>query len=377
MTTPRTPLASRHERPGWLPADGPIVALRVVQTGAVHRIPSSGSFDLGSELDRHIVILQDPLVSRNHCAFEWREATDSSGELALWVTNTGRNGTYVNDVEIGSVALRDGAVIRVGRTCLVAFSQPSKGRRMSDESLVGPSPRFRAAIDQAFKALTDWQVLHLHGERGTGRRTVVRSLHETVCMPNSPLSEILCIHDEPPRGPADLTWRKLSTLRSQAGGGLLYLHELNAQPPDIQARLARQALKLAQARELRCVISTSEPCAEGVLSEERVTVGLPTLRERGPSDVSALIDHFLGRFLGDNRLALPSDVARALVAYDWPGHVAELAKTVERIAAMLRRNWNLHAAARDLDIAPGTLDNWLRRRSIPIRTTEEQPHDGH
>jgi len=373
MATPRTPLAGGHERPGWSPAPGPIVGLRVVQSGAVHRIPASGGFDLGCELDRHIVLVQDPSVSRKHCRFDWREATDRPGELELWITNLSKtNGTFVNDLKIESLRLDDGAVVRVGRTCLVAFSEASKSRRVRDEWLVGPSPRFRSAVDRAFAALNDWQVLLLDGERGTGRRAVVRALHEIVCGPASPLSEILCINDEPPRGPAALTWKKLPTLRAQAGGGLLYLHELNAQAPDIQARLARQAAKLAEARELRCVISASEPCAEGALPEDLTTVTLPTLRERGPSDISALIDHFLGRFLGDNRLALPSDVARALVAYAWPGNVAELAKTIERVAAMLRHNWNLHAAARDLDIAAGTLDDWLRRRGIPWRSIEEQ-----
>lgn len=377
MTTPRTPLAGGHERPGWSPATGPIVGLRVVQTGSVHRIPPTGTFHLGSELGRYITILHDPSVSRRHCRFEWRET--EGGERELWIINTSTtNGTFVNDLKIESLRLDDGALIRVGRTCLVAFSEASKSRRVRDEWLVGTSPRFRSAIDRAFTALSDWKILHLDGERGTGRRAVVRALHEIVCGPAAPLSVTLCIHDDPPRGPADLGWKKLATLRAEAGGGLLYLHELDAQPPDLQMRLARQAARLATGRELRCVISASGPCAPGVLPDEIVTVTLPTLRERGPADISALVDHFLGRFLGDKRVVLPSDHARALIAYDWPGNVAELAKTIERVAAVLRRDGNLHAAARDLNIATGTLHDWLRRRGIPLRSTEdEEPSRDH
>jgi hypothetical protein len=335
----------------------------------VHRIPAAGAFDLGSELDRHIAIVHDPSVSRRHCRFEWRQA--NGGEPELWIINTSKtNGTFVNDLKIESLRLDDGAIIRVGRTCLVAFSEASKERRVRDEWLVGTSPRFRSAIDRAFAALDEWKMLRLDGERGTGRRAVVRALHEIVCGPASPFSEILCINDEHPRGPADLTWKKVPTLRAEAGGGLLYIHELNAQPREIQVRLTRQAAKLATARELRCVISASEPCVAGALPEEMVAVALPTLRERGPADVSALVDHFLGRYLGENRVPLPSDVARALVGYEWPGNVAELATTAERVAAVLRHNWNLHAAARDLKLAPGTLDQWLRRRGIPLRSTE-------
>lgn len=370
MSTPRTPLAGGHERPGWSPSAGPIIGLRFVQTGSVHRIPPSGTFDLGNELDRYIAIVHDVSVSRRHCRFEWRQ--NEGGEPELWIINTSKtNGTFVNDLKIESLRLDDGAVIRVGRTCLVAFSEASKSRRVRDEWLVGTSPRFRSAIDRAFAALNEWKLLLLDGERGTGRRAVVRALHEIVCGPAAPFSETLCIHDDPPRGPTDLTWKKLATFCAEAGGGLLYLHELDAQPHDLQTRMARQAARLAAARELRFVISASGPCASGALPDDIVTVTLPTLRERGPADLSALIDHFLGRCLRDKRVAMPSDVARALVAYAWPGNVAELAKTVERVAALLRRDWNLHAAARDLDIAPGTLDQWLRRRGIPMRSNEE------
>src|SRR5262245_24257255 len=109
MTTPRTPLAGGCERPGWSPAPGPIVGLRVVQSGAVHRIPSSGTFDLGSELERHIVIVQDPSVSRRHCRFEWQETDHRPGESELWITNTSKtNGTFVNDLKIESLRLDDG-----------------------------------------------------------------------------------------------------------------------------------------------------------------------------------------------------------------------------------------------------------------------------
>jgi DNA-binding NtrC family response regulator len=351
-------------------------------------------FDLGSDLDRHIVIAHDLSVSRMHCRFEWRDVLEPpDAPPELWIVNCSKtNGTFVNDLKIDSLRLEDGAVIRVGRTSLVVFSEASKTRRVRDEWLIGPSPRFRSAVDRAFTALSEWKLLLLDGQRGTGRRAVVRALHELVCGPDTPRSEILCIADEHPRGPVDLTWKKGPTLRSDAGGGLLYLHELNAQPRAIQERFVRQAVRLTTAREVRCVISASEPGEFDVPPEALVTVTLPTLRERGPADISALIDHFLPRFLDHGRVhegrrlvagnrplehrtdpALPSDIVRALFAYDWPDNVAELAKTLERVAAMLRRNWNLHAAARDLNIVPGTLDQWLRRRGIPRSTEEISP----
>ena len=51
MTTPRTPLVGGHERPGWSPAPGPIVGLRVVTAegeaiGTVSEILETGANDV-------------------------------------------------------------------------------------------------------------------------------------------------------------------------------------------------------------------------------------------------------------------------------------------------------------------------------------------
>jgi psp operon transcriptional activator len=372
MTELRTATA-REERPGWCPSPEPVVGLRTVQTGAVHRIPLTGSFDLGSDLARHIPILNDPSVSRKHCRFDWRTGRDG---LELWVIDTGSsNGTFVNDLQVRELRLVDGAVVRVGRTSLVAFAAASQTRRTRDEWLVGHSLRLRAALDRAVGALKDKRPVLICGERGTGRRAFARALHELVCGPAAPYSETLCLNDDPMRSTADLTWRKRTTLKAAAGGGLLYIHELNVQPGNLQARLALPALELADEQELCCVISASEPCADGVLPDDIASVTLPSLRDRGPADLAALTDHFLERFFAQGPrlqaetredIVVPTHVSRTLAQYHWPGNVAELSKTIERIAALLAARGNSSLAARELKMSRSTLHEWFTRRGLSL-----------
>lgn len=358
---PQKTATAREERPAWSPAPGPVVGLRVVSTSSIHAAPQGRSFTLGSELGRDIV-LGDTSVSRTHCYLEWR------GD-ELWLRDGGsKNGTFVNDLRVESIRIVDGAIIKVGRTRLVAFSAASHGRRTREELLVGQSLPFGAAIDRAIAALSTGPGVILAGERGTGRTALAHALHELVCGPAAPLVEIRCVRDDRTRSPAAGCWRSRATLQAQARGGLVFLHELCAQPPKQQARIAQPVIDLAEQRELRFIASQSWPCADGVLPTSIPVVTLPSLRQRGPADIAALVDFFLTRYLGDRagEVELSLDVQRALAAYEWPGNVAELAKTMKRIAALIRHGGNAAAAARELDLDRETLREWLVRRAIPL-----------
>ena len=357
---PRTATAN-EERPAWAPAPGPVVGLRVVSTSVVHSVPAGRSLTLGNELGRDS-ILADKSVSRTHCHLEWR------GE-ELWLRDAGsRNGTFVNDLRVESVRIVDGNIIKIGRTRLVAFSAQSHGRSTREELLVGQSLPFGAAVDRAVNALINGPGVVVAGERGAGRTALARTLHELVCGPNVPFLELRCILNDRTRSIADGVWKSRARLQEQCRGGLVYIHELNAQAPTMQSRIAHPVIDLAERRELRFVISQSAACADGVLPTSLPVVTLPPLRERGPGDLGLLVDFFLAHDLREraNRVALSPEVLRALTTYAWPGNVAELAKTMERIAALVRHDGIAAHAARALDLDRETLREWFVRRSIPL-----------
>ena len=61
-----------------------------------------------------------------------------------------------------------------------------------------------------------------------------------------------------------------------------------------------------------------------------ITIGLPPLRERR-EDIPELVQHFLAsRQIGPIRYRIEPEAMQALVAYDWPGNIRELANVLER-----------------------------------------------
>jgi two-component system, NtrC family, response regulator HydG len=148
-----------------------------------------------------------------------------------------------------------------------------------------------------------------------------------------------------------------SGLFVEATGGTLFLDEIGEMPLEMQPKL----LRALQERTVRPVGSNTEVPfdarivaathrdLESEAHERRfrqdlyyrinvVRIDVPPLRERG-ADVLSLAAHFLGKFgKRANRpaVALSTQVAERLLAYDWPGNVRELENCMERAVALAR-----------------------------------------
>jgi two-component system response regulator HydG len=68
-----------------------------------------------------------------------------------------------------------------------------------------------------------------------------------------------------------------------------------------------------------------------------VEILVPPLRERR-SDVPLLVDHFMGRLRRGQPMVFAPDALEALIHYDWPGNVRQLARVVERAVALAPGN---------------------------------------
>lgn len=63
-----------------------------------------------------------------------------------------------------------------------------------------------------------------------------------------------------------------------------------------------------------------------------VRINLPSLKER-KDDIPLLVNHFLKKFAKENNKPIPQlepEVMDALISYDWPGNIRELANVIER-----------------------------------------------
>jgi len=86
---------------------------------------------------------------------------------------------------------------------------------------------------------------------------------------------------------------------------------------------------------------------------------MPPLRER-KDEIPAMASLFLTRFArecGRNHLSLGDDLIAALLLYDWPGNIRQLANEIRRAAAMATDGQTLTAA----DLGPEITERWNTR----------------
>src|SRR5262249_34081024 len=92
--------------------------------------------------------------------------------------------------------------------------------------------------------------------------------------------------------------------------------------------------------DVRIVAATNKPL-EGEIKAGRfredlfyrlnvVTIDLPPLKDRR-KDIPQLVEHFLGtRPVRGTKFQIEAEALEALVRYDWPGNIRELANVLER-----------------------------------------------
>jgi Nif-specific regulatory protein len=215
----------------------------------------------------------------------------------------------------------------------------------------------------------------LHGERGVGKKLVVRWLHEAGARltgrPAGPLVVWPCGQvasaDE---GAVTEGWLK-------AEGGTLYLEEVGRLSPGAQPRLLEllepgnvvtpacsasepvlQRVIAGTSVDLRGLVRRDEFLPEllDVLTENEVTI--PPLRERR-EDIVPLADHFLSRarlHSARPELVLSDRAQQRLVEHEWPGNVAELRQVV-RLAALTATGPVIEVT--DLPLGPrGAAEDW-------------------
>jgi two-component system nitrogen regulation response regulator NtrX len=231
--------------------------------------------------------------------------------------------------------------------------------------MIGRSPLFRQAVDQATQvARSDVSVL-LTGESGTGKELLAAQVHRESPFASGPFIKVNCAAI-----PTELVESELfghekgaftgaASLRrgrfELADGGTIFLDEVGDLHEASQAKLLRilqdgELQRVGGEQPIRVsvrVISATnrkldELVASGDFREDLfyrlsvVPIRVPALRER-TEDIGALADYFLAEFCARNNLrarALDPDVVPVLQEYAWPGNVRELRNVIERMAIL-------------------------------------------
>jgi DNA-binding NtrC family response regulator len=362
----------------------------VIEGNDMGRAVSVGEAELTVGTDEGCdLVLHDDHVSRRHASMRAQE----DGYLVRDLES--RNGTVYAGSRIASATVPLGATLKIGHTFLRLQAlpepveiAPSQSRRFGE--LVAESLAMRevfAVLELA--AQSDFTVL-LEGETGTGKELAARALHEASgrrrapfvaldcgALPESLLESELFGHVRGSFTGATGD-RKGAFLR--AGGGTVFLDELDSVPLQVQARL----LRVAEDRTVRPVGSDVERevdvrlvaasranlsarVAEGAFRPDLfyrlsvMRVVLPPLRQRR-EDIPLIVSELLRR-RGFEDTDMGGPALDRLYGHDWPGNVRELRNVVDRALALAPQA----RCFRDLPVSPAGspagVDQTLRVRS--------------
>lgn len=209
-------------------------------------------------------------------------------------------------------------------------------------SLVGDSPAMLEVYKMIGRLATNDVPALVVGERGTGRRLVILTIHDNSSRRGRPFLTIDC---------AVLAESAIDTAVFGPEDGTVQLDRIEALSLPFQARLAR-ALGDERGRgaplQARVIASTECDLADriesGAFSRELydalavITLRIPPLREHR-DDIPLLVRHFIQRFNTElNRAIKGVDdrVARMLQGHAWPGNVGELERVIKRACIVAR-----------------------------------------
>jgi two-component system, NtrC family, nitrogen regulation response regulator NtrX len=235
----------------------------------------------------------------------------------------------------------------------------------STPKMIGSSPAWLRAVEQAsMAARSDARVL-LIGESGTGKELLAAHIHNSSPFAAGPFVKVNCAaiptelietelfgHEKGSFTGATASRRGKFEL---ADGGTIFLDEVGDLHGASQAKLLRvlqegefhrvggeQIIRVA----VRVISATNRDLSGMVLQEKFredlyyrlsvVPIRVPALRER-PHDIRLLAEYFLEEFCARNnfkRKVLDESVFALLETYPWPGNARELRNVVERMAIL-------------------------------------------
>ena len=356
-------------------------SLKLILEGEGYRVtvcPTSAVFHMErrrSRADLYILDVRLPDASGIEVLRSLRQADDATPVVMISGHGTIRDAveaTRIGAFDFLEKPLARDRVLLVAKNALERSDLQRENQRFREivggaSELIGSSPAFRYAVDQATQvARSDVSVLLL-GESGTGKELLAAHIHQHSPVASGPFIKVNCAAI-----PHDLVESELfghekgaftgaaSQRRGRfelADGGTLFLDEVGDLHEAAQAKL----LRVLQDGELqwvggevpirvavRVISATNRPlealAASGAFRADLyyrlsvVPIRVPALRERR-EDLGALVAHFLAEFCARNnvrRLEIDPAVVPVLAAYAWPGNIRELKNVVERMAILSR-----------------------------------------
>jgi two-component system nitrogen regulation response regulator NtrX len=293
---------------------------------------------------------------------------------------------------------RDRVMVAV-KNALEQGTLKQENKRLKDAigpgtKMIGASPAFERAVEQAsMAARSDARVL-LIGESGTGKELLAAHIHGSSPFAQGPFVKVNCaaipgeLIESELFGHEKGSFTGATSMRrgkfELADNGTLFLDEIGDLHANSQAKLLRvlqegefhrvggeQTIRVtvrvvsATNRDLSAMVSQGKFREDLYYRVSVVPIRVPALRER-PQDISAMARYFLEDFCvrnGFRKKSFDDEVWEAFELYSWPGNARELRNVVERMA-ILSHGDVLNAGAIPLELK-------LQRETGPRSSVQE------
>lgn len=412
----RDELASRVPAAAPAPARADLVRTALLMNDVVTLLGAGHSIDLLSQ--RLAAILQaTPLGPRVEIvneradayqfepSFESHAAPDGTWTLRLEgsdrrATITVRGVASIDEISLVK-GLADLVQVAVARTADADREDEDltvwpRGDAVEGDDFVFRSPRMVELVRIAERiAATNLPVL-ITGETGTGKEVLARFIHDRSAHKRGPFVPFNCSAVARDLVESQLFGHRRGAFTGAveastgviraAERGTVFLDEIGDLDPAVQPKLLRfmessEIHPVGDPRPLRVtvrIVAATNANLEALARQGRfrsdlfyrtgvVKLELPPLRER-KDEIPAFAALFLRRFArecGRVHLTLADDLIAALLLYDWPGNIRQLANEMRRVTALATDGQTLGAADLDSEITR----NWNARPELPVSRT--------
>lgn len=279
----------------------------------------------------------------------------------------------------------------------------SENRRLREQlaeryrfnDIISQSPPMEEVLNRAGRVAASNATVLIRGESGTGKELVARAIHAASPRKDGPFIAVNCAalteslleselfgHE---KGAFTGAVRQKKGRFELANSGTLFIDEVGDIPLAIQVKLLRAIQEQTFERvggtetirvDVRIVAATNRDLEkmleQGTFRDDLyyrlnvVNLAIPPLRERR-ADIPSLVEHFLKKYGKENSKPLVSiskEAMDALMKYNYPGNVRELANIIEQAVVLCRGDlittddlpFTVRGMKSELDISSGTFE---------------------
>ncbi|AKU96106.1 Response regulator of zinc sigma-54-dependent two-component system [Labilithrix luteola] len=341
--------------PDTLGYEGPIVRLAAEVSwndrSGTHRHRLGERAAVGAAPGNDIVV-DESTVSRLHAEFYLKDQT-------VWVRDLGsRNGTFIQSVQITDAKVPDGGLVRFGAVEMkIDYGQVTTKVEVWPThtlgGMLGKSVAMRECFARVARIANDDSTVLIHGETGTGKELVARTIHELSSRGSQPFVVVDCgslpenlLESElfgHVKGAFTGATHSRGGAFEEAEGGTIFLDEIGELPLSMQPKLLRVLeshtvrrigetnfrpvnvrILSATHRDLRTMVNSGAFREDLYFRLAVLPVAVPPLRSR-IEDISLLVESFL-----PEKGPISAELLGELQRRPWFGNVRELRNFVAR-----------------------------------------------